>query len=84
MAGYVVHTDCLPIGGFFDSRQRLSKERREHCAEVDRHLREFVGRGSVTSIIVAVRWTMQLYPMNDEIDAPTFNNQEGGVENAPI
>jgi hypothetical protein len=83
MAGYVVRTDCFPIGGFFDIRQRLSKERREHCAEVERHVHDFVNRGNVATVIVAVRWTVQLYPMNDEIDAPGFNNQEGGVEDVP-
>jgi peptidoglycan/LPS O-acetylase OafA/YrhL len=81
--GYLVRTDCFPIGGIFDDRQRLSKDRREHCAEVERRVREFVGRGDVTTVIVAVRWTLQLYPMNDEIDAPGFNNQEGGVEDVP-
>jgi peptidoglycan/LPS O-acetylase OafA/YrhL len=82
-AGYIVHTGCSPIAGLFDSREPHTAQRRQYCAEADRRLREFVGRHDITSIIVAVRWTMQLYPMGDEIDAPGFDNREGGVEDLP-
>jgi peptidoglycan/LPS O-acetylase OafA/YrhL len=80
LAGYVVHTSCHPIGGFYDSREPLTKERREYCVEANRRLREFVAQPTVTEIVVAIRWTARLYPMDGEIDAPAFDNHEGGVE----
>jgi peptidoglycan/LPS O-acetylase OafA/YrhL len=80
LAGFVVHTDCHPVAGFFDSREPLTSERREHCAEADRRLLNFLAQPSVSEIVVAIRWTARLYPMNTEIDAAPFDNHEGGVE----
>jgi hypothetical protein len=83
MAGYVVHTDCFPIAGLFDSRQSLTPERRSYCAEANRRLREFVSQSAVTDIAIAIRCTTRLYPMDGDIDAPGFDNHEGGVEDVP-
>jgi peptidoglycan/LPS O-acetylase OafA/YrhL len=80
LAGYVVHMDCHPIAGFYDSREPLTSDRRAYCAEANRRLRAFVTQPTVTDIIIAIRWTARLYPMNGEIDAPAFDNHEGGVE----
>jgi peptidoglycan/LPS O-acetylase OafA/YrhL len=79
-SGYLLHTDCFPIAGMFDSREPLTAEHRSFCAEANRRLREFTGRPEVTAVIVAIRWTLRLYPMGSAIDAPGFDNQEGGVE----
>ena len=80
VGGYVVHTSCHPIPGLFDSREPLTPQRVAFCAEADRRLRAFVGQPDVKAIIVAIRWTARLYPMDDGIDAPAFDNHEGGIE----
>jgi len=53
-AGYLVHTDCFPITGMFDSRGPLTAQSRSNCAEADRRLREFVRQPSVTRVIIAI------------------------------
>ena len=80
LAGYVVHTGCHPIPGIFDSREPSTPERRAFCAEADRKLLAFVSQPDIRSVLVAVRWTARLYPMDATIDAPAFDNGEGGVE----
>ena len=79
-SGYVVHTDCHPIAGFFDSREPTTPERVAHCTEANRRLLDFVGQHGITGILLAIRWTARLYPMDGEIDAPAFDNLEGGIE----
>lgn len=80
LAGYVVHTTCHPIAGFFDSREALTAKHVRWCTESDRRLRSFVTAPQIGVVIVAIRWTMRIYPMGDTIDAPGFDNGEGGVE----
>ena len=78
--GVVVHTTCHPIAGLFDSREPTTPERIAYCAEADRHLLARVARPEVRGVLLAVRWTVRLYPMGDRIDAPAFDNHEGGIE----
>ena len=79
-SGYVVHTDCHPIAGFFDSREPTTPERVAYCTEANRRLLDFVGQHGITGILLAIRWTARLYPMDGKIDAPAFDNLEGGIE----
>ncbi len=79
-AGVLVHTGCHPIPGLFDSREPLTPQRVAHCAKADELLRQYVAAPGITELIVAIRWTARLYPMGGEIDAPAFDNHEGGVE----
>jgi peptidoglycan/LPS O-acetylase OafA/YrhL len=82
-AGYLVHTDCFPIPGMYDSREPLTAERRGYCAEADRRVREFIAQPGVVTVVVAVRWTLRLYPLGSAPDMPGFDNQEGGIEDTP-
>ncbi|MBC7726685.1 MAG: acyltransferase [Microbacteriaceae bacterium] len=79
-AGYVVHTACHPIAGIFDSREPTTPARVAYCAEAQRRLLAFVDQPGITGVLVAIRWTARLYPMDSEIDAPAFDNHEGGIE----
>lgn len=79
-AGYVVHTACHPIAGIFDNREPTTPARIAYCAEAQRRLLAFVGQPEITGVLVAVRWTARLYPLGSEIDAPAFDNHEGGIE----
>jgi hypothetical protein len=78
--GYVVHTDCHPIPGLYDSREALTPERIAFCNEAAKRLRAYVGRPEIERVLIAIRWTTRLYPMQGRIDAPAFDNHEGGVE----
>ncbi|MBC7505317.1 MAG: acyltransferase, partial [Sandarakinorhabdus sp.] len=80
LGGYAVHTACHPIPGLFDSREALTPARVAFCAEANRRLLAFVGRADIIDTIVAVRWTLRLFPLSKSIDAPAFDNGEGGVE----
>ena len=80
LSGYVVHTDCHPIAGLFDSREPVTPERQAFCAEADRMLLAFISRPDIRSVLVAIRWTARLYPMDASIDTPAFDNGEGGAE----
>lgn len=85
LAGYVVHTDCHPIPGIFDSREAITPDRVAFCAEANRRLLAFVTRPTIRAAIIAVRWTLRLYPLGQDIDAPAFDNGEGGVDpNTPF
>jgi len=78
--GVVVHTSCHPIAGLFDSREPATPQRIAYCAEADRRLLARVGQPEVRGVLLAVRWTVRLFPMGDRIDAPAFDNHEGGIE----
>ena len=39
-----------------------------------------MARSEVQHALVAIRWTGRLYPMDQRIDAPAFDNGEGGIE----
>lgn len=80
LGGSLVHTSCHPIPGLFDSREANTPARQEFCAEAQRRLEAFVARSEVQLTLVAIRWTGRLYPMDQRIDAPAFDNGEGGVE----
>jgi peptidoglycan/LPS O-acetylase OafA/YrhL len=80
-AGVLVHTSCNhPMPGVFDSREANTPQRVAHCAEADRRLRAYLSQAGIRDVIVAIRWTARLYPLGDAIDAPAFDNGEGGVE----
>jgi peptidoglycan/LPS O-acetylase OafA/YrhL len=80
IGGALVHTRCHPIPGLFDSREALTPDRLEYCREAQRRQEAFLARPDVQQIWVAIRWTARLYPMDDRIDGPSFDNGEGGVE----
>lgn len=80
LAGYVVRTSCHPIPGLFDSREPTTPERLAFCAEADRKLLAFISQPDIRSVLVAIRWTARLYPMDATIDAAAFDNGEGGAE----
>ncbi|MDZ5456517.1 acyltransferase family protein [Azohydromonas lata] len=80
-AGVLVHTSCNhPIPGVFDSREANTPQYVAHCAEADRRLRAYLSEAGLADVIVAIRWTARLYPLGNAIDAPAFDNGEGGVE----
>ena len=79
-SGFVVHTSCHPIDGLFDSRETNSPARLAYCAEAHRRLLDFVARPEIRSVLVAIRWTARLYPMDGRIDGTAFDNGEGGIE----
>lgn len=79
-AGVLLYTDCHPIPGVFDSREPTGPDRIDHCAQASRVLHERATAPSIAGVILAVRWTLRLYPIGDEIDEPAFNNGEGGIE----
>ncbi len=80
LGGALVHTGCHPIPGLFDSREANTPARQAFCAEAQRRLEAWVARPEVQHTLVAIRWTARLYPMDGGIDAPAFDNGEGGVE----
>lgn len=80
-AGLMVHTNCHPVPGLFDSREANTPQRQAYCAESNRRLQAYLAEAGVDEVIVAVRWTARLYPLGNAIDAPAFDNGEGGVEN---
>jgi peptidoglycan/LPS O-acetylase OafA/YrhL len=80
LAGILVHTDCHPIPGIFDSREPANVSHREQCAAANRAMEARVTAPEIEAVIVAVRWTMRLYPMDGAIDQPRFDNGEGGIE----
>jgi len=79
-AGLLVHTPCHPIPGLFDSREELTPARVAFCAEANRRVIAEVENPAIESVWVAIRWTARLYPMGSDIDAPEFDNGEGGHE----
>ncbi len=81
-AAVLIHSDCHPIAGVYDSRIRATSAWVAHCAEADRRLIAAATAPSIRGIIVAIRWNMRLFPLGQAIDAPTFDNGEGGVEAA--
>jgi peptidoglycan/LPS O-acetylase OafA/YrhL len=80
LRGYAVHTACHPIPGLFDSREGATPTRVGFCAEANRRMMAFSGRPDIVASMIAIRWTLRLYPLGDTIDAPAFDNGEGGVE----
>ena len=79
-AGVVVHTACHPIAGIFDSREPTTEARVAYCTEAHRRLQDFVAQPGIAQVVLAMRWTGRLYPMGETIDAPAFDNHEGGAE----
>ncbi len=79
-SGVFVHTACHPVAGIFDSREPTTAERVAYCSEANRRLLDFVAKPDITQVVVAIRWTGRLYPMGQSIDAPAFDNLEGGAE----
>ena len=79
-AGILVHTACHPVPGIFDSREPVDAGYRERCAAANRAMEARVTAPGIDAVIVAIRWTMRLYPMGDAIDLPWFDNGEGGIE----
>lgn len=79
-AGVYLYTDCHPIPGVFDSREPSDSDRIDHCLQASRTLHEQATAPSIEGVILAVRWTLRLYPLDAEDGGPGFDNGEGGVE----
>ena len=70
---------CQPIVGIFNSR-RLSREAVEICEKSQSAMLDVLRSVKPRAIIIAIRWTWWLSPIEGEIDEIGFNNGEGGVE----
>ena len=79
-AGVLLYVDCHPIPGILDSRERTDPDRVDDCARASRILHERATAPSIKGVIIAVRWTLRLYPLGDEVGGPAFDNGEGGIE----
>ena len=79
-SGLLVHTACHPIPGVFDSREILTPEHIAFCKESGQRLLDHIEESGAETYVVAIRWTGRLYPMGNAIDAPFFDNNEGGIE----
>lgn len=73
-------TDCHPILGIYDSRHR----RPSQCAELLKNFPTYLAN-NYHEIILHIRWTFRLYPVEGSITSLNFDNKKGGVEhkNAP-
>jgi peptidoglycan/LPS O-acetylase OafA/YrhL len=79
-AGLLIHTDCHPVPGIFDSRQAGDMLFRRSCEEANERLVQAATASGITDVVVAIRWALRLYPMDNTIAAPAFDNGEGGTE----
>lgn len=68
--------DCHVVPGVFESTEA---RRASACAERHARLLDHV-RASGSGIVVAGRWTFNLYPVPGEIEALAFVNSDGGQE----
>jgi peptidoglycan/LPS O-acetylase OafA/YrhL len=66
---------CHPIPGIYDSRYI----HREVCERINRQLADYLSN-DISAVIIELRWTFRLYPVEGEIAELTFDNLEGGVE----
>ena len=74
--GLRVYSDrCHPIPGIYDSRF----VHREICERIYKQLKGYLSN-DISAVIVKLRWTFRLYPVEDEIVELNFDNLEGGVE----
>ncbi|WP_404712377.1 acyltransferase family protein [Sphingomonas sp. MMS24-J13] len=80
LAGILVHTACHPIPGIFDSREPLTAAYRASCAAANRAMEARVTAPGIEAVLVAVRWTMRLFPIDRTEIQSGFDNGEGGVE----
>lgn len=80
LAGVLLHTACHPVPGIFDNREQLDPASREKCSTAHREIEARATAPDIDTVLVAIRWTLRLYPMGQEIDQPWFDNHEGGVE----
>lgn len=70
---------CRPIVGIYETG-KLSSGAVEICERSQAALLEFLRSLQARAIILAVRWTFQLYPIDGIIDELGFDNGEGGRE----
>jgi peptidoglycan/LPS O-acetylase OafA/YrhL len=79
-SGVLLYTDCHPVDGLSSTMERQGRAAHEGCAKAYDRIRRIVRAGGYRGIVLAVRWTLRLYPLGGAIDAPEFDNGEGGRE----
>lgn len=76
--GLVVEVaDCHPIKGLVDSR--FGWQEQSTCDLAYKAAFELLD-SKVDKLIVSIRWTYRLFPVQEKITSLGFDNQEGGVE----
>lgn len=71
-----IDNDCEIIPQFFE-KQAL--ERRSRCQKAFRDVLAYL-RKTASEIIVAMRWTLRLYPTPGEVEDLNFTNSDGGTD----
>ena len=70
---------CRVIPGVYRS-DRTADRLVRRCEEADRVFMAYLRGLKPRAMVVAIRWTFQLYPVEGQIDELGFDNGEGGVE----
>ena len=80
LGGTLLHVDCHPVAGMTATNEMQGAVRQRECAAMHRKLAERIENGDYEGIVLAIRWPLRLYPLGGSIDAPAFDNGEGGRE----
>lgn len=69
---------CGPIAGLYSTRS--TKDDVANCETAQKQFLSFIrDTPSIQDVVVAIRWTMQLFPVQGEIDRLVYDNGEGGT-----
>ena len=80
ISGVVVRNGyCRPIVGTYE-KSKLSLNSVSLCERSQAALLDYLRQSHVRAIVIAIRWTFQLYPIDGIIDELGFDNGEGGKE----
>ena len=70
---------CRPIVGIYDS-DNFSVEKFETCEKSQAAVLNYLHNLKPRAIVISIRWTFQLFPIEGKIEELGFNNGEGGQE----
>lgn len=70
---------CQPIAGIYLA-QKFSRKKMELCEKSQQATLELISSYKPRAIVIAMRWTFRLFPMQGIVDSLGFDNGEGGEE----
>ena len=79
-SGWLIRNNyCESIVGIYNSR-KFSFKKSGDCERSQSALLDFMRTLKPRAIVIAIRWTFQLFPVDGKIDELGFDNGEGGKE----
>lgn len=76
---YARNLACSAFPGIYNTPEGIQKAD-ELCMAAHKEILDYVAHSPTRTVLLAWRWTFELYPITGAIEEPIFDNYEGGVE----